>query len=223
MKALDLTGQRFGRLTVERRDGSQGGKTVWLAKCDCGGAARVTASNLRRGNTQSCGCLHVARAAGLNRRHGASSGRTATPTYRSWKNMKMRCLSPACPAFPRYGGRGIKVCERWLLFENFLADMGERPSLDHSIDRVDNDGNYEPGNCRWATRVEQSTNRSGRRLLTHAGITKTQAEWERAQGLRRGTISDRRNRCSWQDGDAIVVPALNPKEARRYRERRFVE
>jgi hypothetical protein len=114
-----------------------------------------------------------------------------SPTYRVWIGMKARCFNPTTSHYEYYGGRGIRVCERWLSFENFLTDMGERPH-GKMIDRYpNNDGNYEPGNCRWATRSENCRNKSDNRLITHQGQTKTMAEWVEITGLPRTTIKDR--------------------------------
>lgn len=161
MKRLNLTGQRFERLVVIGGNGSKGRKTLWSCRCDCGREIIAATSNLRSGNTESCGCFHREKAAerGRNSRtHGHWINGQASPTYRSWLAMHGRCKHPSTNGFEYYGGRGIKVCDRWTDFENFLADMGERP-LEHSLDRIDSDGNYEPGNCRWATPIQQRHNR----------------------------------------------------------------
>jgi hypothetical protein len=113
--------------------------------------------------------------------------RSRTPTYVSWASIAPRCGNPNHPAYPRYGGRGITVCERWASFENFLADMGERPA-GLSLDRIDNNGNYEPGNCRWATPKEQSSNREGTRLIAWQGETLCVKEWSRRTGVSNATI-----------------------------------
>jgi hypothetical protein len=121
-------------------------------------------------------------------------GWARTPEYRAWKSMRARCENQRNPAFARYGGRGILVCERWHGehgFENFLADVGPRPSPEHSIERIDNDGNYEPGNCRWATRVEQGSNKRNNATLTVNGETATISEWSRRTGIGRTTIRER--------------------------------
>jgi hypothetical protein len=162
---IDLTGQSFGRLTVLERAGiSKGGRSQWLCVCQCDRESIVEGSNLRSGHTKSCGCwqTEVVRATGLKNsdrlKHGHCAHHRPSSTYNSWLAMLQRCNWPKAMSYPRYGGRGITVCERWMKFENFLADMGERPP-GTSIDRKDVDGNYEPGNCRWATRKEQRANR----------------------------------------------------------------
>lgn len=158
----DITLQRFGRLVAlwpQNKD--KRGLYLWLCLCDCGRETVVRGSDLREGKTKSCGCLHDELASKRNFRHGHSKG---TRTYRSWMAMRDRCRYSNHKDYEHYGGRGIKVCERWQSFENFLADMGERP-VGLTLDRIDPNGNYEPGNCRWATWSEQRENQC-RSVLT---------------------------------------------------------
>lgn len=146
-------------------------------------------------------------------RHGHTRNGRRTPEHSSWTAMLKRCSDPNHAAFPRYGGRGISVCDRWLLFENFLTDMGPRPSLQHSLDRYpNNDGNYEPGNVRWATKAEQGTNKHNNRLVTFNGETLPGSEWERRLGFGRELIYQRMDR-GWSAERAITTPV--PKKVAR--------
>lgn len=185
---IDLTGKKFGRLTVlSRWVRADTGKFWWDCACDCGATKRVAGDRLRNGHTESCGCLRkeiliqrnragagilrapikvreVKKRKGAAPKHGGAglNHTTWTAEYRAWSSMKTRC-NPNYkdrPDYPNYAGRGIKVCERWLTsFQNFLSDMGPRPSPQHSVDRINVDGDYEPSNVRWATTHEQAGNR----------------------------------------------------------------
>jgi len=162
---IDLTLQTFGRLWVLNREPSDaGGRARWLCVCECGNKVIVRGICLRAGRRQSCGCLQV-ETQRRNRdqtRHGHARKGGPSPTYITWKSMLQRCNDPNATGYERYGGRGIKVCARWLVFESFLSDMGERPE-GRSLDRRDNEKGYEKSNCRWATRLEQRHNRRLRR------------------------------------------------------------
>lgn len=204
-RAEDITGRKFHKLTAVKRAGFREGakcrKSLWLCRCDCGRDAIVAYVELLAGATKSCGCIIG--------QHKRTHGATDTPEFKVWSSMHRRCTDPKVPGYPRYGGRGISVCERWNDFANFLADVGVRPSPDHSIDRRDNDGNYEPANCRWATRIEQSNNRRSSLAVTLHGLTKTAAEWERERGLKPGIVS-RRLAKGWD-----IEKALSPSRVYR--------
>lgn len=153
-KFIELTGQRFGRLVVLRREGKGpiGTGILWRCMCDCGNETIVSGGNLRSKHTQSCGCYHSE----VIVKHG----QYLTSEYTAWYHMKQRCYNPKCKHFNHYGGRGITVCERWLEnFSNFFADMGNKPTPAHSIDRINNELGYSPDNCRWADKKTQASNR----------------------------------------------------------------
>lgn len=212
-------GERFGRLVALERVSAPGAHSVaWMCRCDCGSTTRVASSSLRSGNATSCGCRQreLAGAQGRsNATHGHSRHHQPTPTYRSWSSMLARCTNPSDHAWADYGGRGIRVCDRWReSFEAFLADMGERPE-GKTLDRFPNcDGNYEPGNCRWATDLEQQNNRRDCNPITVGVETMTAAEWSRRTGVKAGTIRFRLSR-GWPPAAAVSEPPSSSRRPRR--------
>lgn len=175
----DLTGERFGLLLVIKHAGKgPNGRSLWLCKCDCGNTKIVTHHSLVHDNITGCGCR-------LKPRHGY----TQTETYASWQCMKSRCVRGK-----RHAGRGVKVCDRWKnSFQNFLDDMGERPE-GHQLDRIDNDGNYEPGNCRWVTPIVNNNNRENSIRITYKGETRTILEWCEITKIKEFTLRGRLKR-----------------------------
>lgn len=186
----DLTGHRNNMLTVLHTY-RQDGVTYVACLCDCGLRKTLRAQVFQRPTTKSCGCLT------------AASGEVNTPTYYTWAGMKARCLNPNHTAYANYGGRGVKVCNRWNSFENFLADMGHRPD-GMELDRVDPNGDYAPGNCRWVTRIENIQNRRNTRTLTIDGDTRTWVEWAAFADITRGALKQRLKR-GWTPAQAVGI------------------
>jgi hypothetical protein len=184
-----LEGQRFSRLIVESYAGRyHAGGSMWNCRCDCGATTVARACSLKKGATKSCGCLNQE----WRRQRCTKHGGWKRPEYGAWQHMRMRCVNPNEPYYERYGGRGIRVCDRWADdFGAFIADMGPRPTPQHSIERINNDGHYEPKNCRWATPREQSLNTSRNRWLEHDGIRLTVPDWAKRIGVNEKTIRNR--------------------------------
>jgi len=203
MPLQDLTGCTFGRLVVQRRIASLGGARTWECRCSCGHQKTVRSADLTSGKVRSCGCLGKERRRSLTTRHGHNKNNNErTPEYNSWRGMLGRCLYPKNKKYADYGGRGIIVCERWRKFENFLADMGCKPTPRHTLDRKDSDGDYTPENCCWATRATQSRNTRRTRWVTHAGRTQCLQDWANELGIPPGTLSSRLDR-GWSIGEAL--------------------
>lgn len=198
-RGLNLSGRRFGMLVA----GEKVGAVKWLCKCDCGKSKPVAQSALMAGRI-SCGCMES-----VVKTHGMSH----TNIYSIWKHIISRCENKRDAAYHGYGGRGIKICERWSVFENFYADMGDKPR-GKSIDRIDNDGNYEPSNCRWATSTEQGCNKRNNRIVSVNGrsVPLSQACREHSIDVR---VAAARLRYGWSEHDALTVPNLGAGKRRR--------
>ena len=179
--APNLVGRSFGRLVVVSRAQNIKNCSRWECKCACGNTKLVMAQQLLSGNTKSCGCLHKEQLSRRVRKHGLSG----TKDWWVWSKIKDRCCRPQDASWPNYGGRGITICERWKSdFLAFMADMGPRPSPQHSIERRDNNGPYSPENCYWATDLQQAANKRNNVYLTHGGETYHMSEWARKLGLK---------------------------------------
>lgn len=185
----DLSGERFGRLvavSLVERDKDRNHK--WLFRCDCGAEKVIRVNLVKQGKTSSCGCLFSEMMAARNTKHGLSKDNPKE--YRSWKDMRSRCKNPNDTDFANYGGRGIKVCPEWSDFSAFFSDMGSRPD-GFTLDRIDVNGDYSAGNCRWASAPTQARNKRNNNNIEIGGITKTLTEWCREYGVERSKVSYR--------------------------------
>lgn len=190
-KLMNLIGQRYGRLTVQEYAGKRKGVAMWNCVCDCGNMTTVYAGNLRSGSTVSCGCYRKENARTNKHTHGGKG----TRLYNIWRGMKTRCRNMKDKAYERYGGRGITICDEWAnsfeAFRDWALANGYRDEL--TIDRKNNDGPYNPNNCRWATWDTQNNNRRINRKITYNGITRTIAQWAKATGVKEDTLRGRLN------------------------------
>lgn len=191
-KIIDLTGQKFGRLTAVSATLGSDGRKDWFCRCDCGGEKTVPSIRLRTGKTQSCGCLRAEVARATADARSVAEARRKDPLYHRWASMIQRCHNPANPSFKNYGARGIFVCDRWREdFGNFFADMGAPPSGQHTIERIDNDGAYEPENCRWALRADQLRNQRRSIVIEIAGRSLPAKDWAAELGISYQAITKR--------------------------------
>lgn len=212
MNEVDITGQRFGKVVVLCRapkplTASKTQGAFWKCKCNCGRMFVSNGGRIRFGKVKSCGCGRTIDAMIAARRtHGASN----TTEYRIWLAMRKRCENPSHRYYEYYGGRGISVAKEWAEFSAFLRDMGPRPSDKHSIDRIDNDKDYGPGNCRWATRVDQANNCSSNRIVTWRDETLTLAQWATKLGVGSRMLQWRLSH-GWPVEDALSRPSERGK------------
>ncbi len=213
---------RFGRLTVLQEDfafkaETRANQRYVICQCDCGNTCTVSIYTLRKGKARSCGCLRLEKTIERSTSHGQAGPENRTPEYRAWSDAKSRCYNPNVRNYSEYGGRGIKMCERWRVsFEAFFEDMGPRPSKHHSLDRwPDGDGDYKPGNCRWATAKQQGRNTRQNRLIRFRGRTFTLIEASEHFGIKRATIAKRID-DGWSTADALLTPIR--KSARWHRD-----
>lgn len=191
-KKVDLTGQKFNRLTVIAKERINK-NTFWIVVCDCGNTTKVDSTSLVRGRTKSCGCL--------SRERSTTHNLSGTPTYKSWQAMMQRCTNIHDDNYPHYGARGISVCDKWRTFEGFYEDMGDRPDST-TLDRIDVNGNYSKENCRWATNETQQNNKRTNTRIKFNGKVQTLAQWARELNVDYELLV---SRISRQEGDAVKV------------------
>lgn len=199
-----IPNKKYGKITAVKMAGKSGHNMKWECKCECGKSFTALASNIASGNTKSCGCHRRKVSTEMLRTHGMSG----TNSYRLWSNMMRRCRDEGNAAYANYGGRGIKVCDRWLEFENFFSDMGDRPK-DRSLERRDNDLGYSPGNCYWATRKQQMNNTRANVILTIGDTSKTMTQWCEEFLIPVHRVIARR-KMGWKDDELFL-----PKRAKR--------
>lgn len=197
MGKLNLIGRRFSRLKVMEEKRLNDGRRGWMCVCNCGNTKIVRTNHLLDGSTKSCGCYRKE----VNKKHGKRN----SLTYSVWSNIKQRCYNPNASGYENYGGRGIKVCSRWKnSFENFYYDMGKRPSKNHSIDRVNNNGDYSKENCRWATKKQQNRNSRHCKKITFNNQTLTLSEWAEKTGIKLPTLNYRFYVAKWNIKDVLT-------------------
>lgn len=212
----DEIGNRYGRLIVIDRGLNRNRKAYWVCNCDCGSVTVVVGYALRSGQTQSCGCIRKE----LLRERSITHGMTNTREYKIWKGLRVRCYTKGHHSYPKYGGRGIIVDPRWDDFQNFYDDMGPRPSSQHSIDRIDGNGPYSPGNCRWATPSEQRENTNNISKITYKGETMSIAQWARRLDMHYITLYHRLRDADWSIERALTeevhskfTPKVHPRKS----------
>ena len=189
IKFQDLIGKKFGKLIVLNHFINEKGNRVCICRCECGNIKEILSNSLKSKNTVSCGCYGISL---LRKYRFKKHGKYRTEEYKVWSGMKQRCYNNQSESYPYYGGRGINICDKWLnSFENFIKDMGKRPGKNYSIERIDNNGNYEPGNCRWATIKEQGNNKRNNINIEYKGKIKTIGEWADEFGFNRDTLLQR--------------------------------
>lgn len=222
----DLTGQRFGRLTVVEFAKVNADRPMWRCICDCGAEKIAAQGNLISGGTKSCGCYQREQTAAATSTHGHTRGAKRHPMYLVWRGMRSRCENPNVKSYANYGGRGITVCDRWRTgdgtrsgFECYLSDMGDKPSPSHSVERVRNDLPYSPKNCVWATKTAQAKNRRNVHRIEIDGQILTLKDACKARNISVGTVMSRLN-YGWTLQDALARPARKhrPIKPRRRRQ-----
>jgi hypothetical protein len=213
MRNIDLRGRIVGKLEVIRRDpdsSARYSKEYYFCQCDCGNVVSVRADLLRGAIKTTCGCGTME----LRVRNATTHGMTNTETYKTWRGLIRRCFNVSCEEYQFYGRRGITVCERWLhSFENFLSDMGVKPK-GTSIDRINNDGNYEPWNCRWATQKQQARNTRKNRIVSMGGESRCLFDWCKEYNIASSTVWYRIFELGMDARTALTLPSMRPRSVR---------
>lgn len=220
-KCIDLTGNKYGRLTVIERSESYISKSgipkvKWLCKCDCGNTVNVLGVDLRRGNTKSCGCLNLEKSiekiSHYNKEHKSIHGHRNDRLYFIWESMKQRCNNPNCKEYNYYGAEGKIVCEEWQEFMPFYDwSMANGYADNLTIERIDRKKGYSPDNCKWATRKEQANNRRSNQLIEYKGRTQTMKQWAEEFGINYNTLWSRINKHDWNVTKAFTTPTRTKK------------
>ncbi len=212
---IDLTGQKFVRLVVIEQAGKdKQGRYKWLCECDCGNKIVTNGYYLRCGDTKSCGCLNIEKIIERSTKHGHKTREKTSEIYEAWRGMIQRCTNPNNIAWKNYGGRGITVCKRWSGkngFINFLEDMEKGWKLGLTIERRNNNGNYEPENVEWIPKIQQQRNTRRNRLITCFGKTKCLVAWAEEYNIPYGTLFARIDRLGWSTEKALTIPVKKRK------------
>jgi len=199
---INLIGQNFGRLIVIKQiDISKNGHSRWLCECNCGSKKIILSDSLKSGRTKSCGCLSREKTKQRFIKHGHKGSKT----YESWQHMNQRCNNPNNQNYSYYGDRGITVCKQWRKFENFLKDMGKRPSNKHSLDRINNNDGYYKENCQWATKQQQNQNKCNNIYETYRKKTQLLTEWAKEYNIPYHTLWDRLYKLHWSIEKALIT------------------
>lgn len=213
METLNIKGMRFNRLLVLEQGATRKGRVLWNCVCDCGNKISVPAYYLTSNNTRSCGCLRKEITIKKNLKHGHSKRNKKYAEYIIWQHLKDRCFNVKSEFYNHYGGRGITVSLKWAnSYPAFLKDMGKRPSKKHSVERVDNNGDYKKGNCVWALRNTQANNRRSNVFIEYKGKKLTYAQWEKETGISQMTLRYRISVAKWSIEQSLTIkPNLKNK------------
>lgn len=205
-KIIDISGQNFGRLNVISYAGlDKRNDAIWNCVCECGTNKVIAGRSLREGSTKSCGCFQMEIAAKQVRELLTTHGKSGSKIHKAWLAMRERCTNPNSKNYKNYGGRGISVCDSWLnSFESFFKDMGDIPSKEYSLDRIDNDKGYCKENCKWSTRIEQARNTRHNVYIEYNGKTQTISAWSEELGIKFTTLNNRLN--NWSIEKALTFP-----------------